>query len=347
MLNLHKIVKQVLSEVYSSPDRIYQNQQQFESWNEKDAVPFFVLYNGNIIYVAEGKRHLDYFGQMSFAKLGKFPNNVMLQGRYWKSKNAFSFWTISEDDTNDMLNAVIKVCNKYQKNPQGATIYYYHKKYVVAYDSNYETYYLSMRDNTIEPRTVDRTLKNTDEIIKYWIEDTGGFIDNSYRIVSHNQQGKMIVRDLNETEKLCTTVYQIYCDFLKQDEYSKFSIADFDKFLFKNYNVRFRSLMDYFHNNIRRLLVVKNDIEGEVEEDYDMSDVLEEIAIKSGLDMSEYNLIYYKGSDNIYSLNISTSNLDKFKQCLDLAHSQDVIVDRQSQRPFGDKTIYSARFRKK
>lgn len=40
MLNLHKIVKQVLSEVYSSPDRIYQNQQQFESWNEKDAVPF-------------------------------------------------------------------------------------------------------------------------------------------------------------------------------------------------------------------------------------------------------------------------------------------------------------------
>ena len=78
MLNLHKIVKQVLSEVYSSPDRIYQNQQQFESWNEKDAVPFFVLYNGNIIYGAEGKRHLDYFGQMSFAKLGKFSNNVML-----------------------------------------------------------------------------------------------------------------------------------------------------------------------------------------------------------------------------------------------------------------------------
>ena len=339
------MVNEAISEVFSTPDTIYKGKGDTDSWTSNDAVPFFVLFDGTLIFGANGKRHMDYMGDMPYASLGKFSQKVALQGRYWKNDNSFSFWSVGEDDRRLMLDAVLDVCRRYGAEATEAAVYVYDNKMTVVYDERYDEFHLVDSDNTIYSNEDVHDKDDVEACISHWIESDSDFVDREYGIISVDEKGVTTVKDLGKLELLCTAVYQVYCDFLKSDSHHAFSIREFDKYLFKRYNMRFKQMMDYFHNNVRRLLVPKKKVSMDKHGEYLSEGNLEEIALKSGLNLSEYEIAHISDTKQVYSLTVKTTDYDKFKRCLDLAKSEGVVVDRVNKRSIGDDEFYHARLR--
>lgn len=118
----------ILQEGYSTPDTVFFNDKELR-WRDSDAYPFFLLKGNKIVYGNKSRTHKEYYeGKYSDdkGKLTKFIESIIIQGRYWKNSNVFSFWYINEvDNTTSLLMSLIsRVLSDFKKPIDGCYVAY-------------------------------------------------------------------------------------------------------------------------------------------------------------------------------------------------------------------------------
>lgn len=346
-----RLVESIIEDIWSTPDTIQSTdvcggKLHFKNNN---AIPFFVLNNHTIIYGEKASRHLDYISKMNTNQRQSFVSNIRLQGRYWLNDNMFSFWYIDEDDTTLITDTVVKICNEYKRNPKTAKVFYRDKIITLTYDDRDERYWQQETYNDIEDYLpeVSRNYENPDEVIEYWFDSTGDFIRSRCVMLITDRNHQPRCKMLNKYEWLCTTAYRIYCDLLKQDSYDKFSYQDFDAYLRKHYKTSFHQLMNDFHSRYRNYIMTYDEYKQLVKEDYEASP-LEDIVMDYGLDTSEYKIVRYDGSNDIYAILVRTTDKIKATDIIQDADERGLLVDRCNERQLGDDiSLYTLRVRQK
>lgn len=352
MITKHKlkhIINEAIKEtIWSTPDTIHSTDINGGSahFRTDTAIPFFVMNNNKIIYGEKAKRHLDYFNNMPTNERHRFTSSIKLQGRYWSELNAFSFWYIGED-TSLIIDTVTAICEKFKRSPKTAKVYYRDRILSLNYDKDFDTYEMNDNRNDYEDyvEQVERDETNPNERIAYWFQSTGDFVNNNYGMLVYDKTRQPRFEPLNKHQWLCVTTYQIYNDFLKNDSSKQFSFDDFDSYIHKNYKASFKSLMNEFQSKYRNHLITRQDFDSFTKNEYEPND-LESIIMDAGLHTSEYKIVTYDGTDNVYSAEIKTEDYDKYQKVIALAKVNNLVIDRVNSYKMGDGiNIYFLRLR--
>lgn len=359
---IRRIVNEVVEGLLSTPDTTFPGSlgNKRLMWTEKNAIPFFVSYNGKITYGQNGRRHYDYHKTLDTGKLNDMVNKTELQGRFWIADKIFSFWSIDEDQWGLVRDSMVSVCKHFQKDPDGAKTYYYDKEIELSYDERYDEYNLSYHDNDVDgPDTEINDDRDPDKWCEYWIGSNKDYIKRTTVKMSFDQEGYPKASELNEYELLCSAIDDTYRNLgLKNGTCKECTIDEFDSYLRKTYGKPLNKFMTDFHSHLRNRLMNREDCRSYVSGHLTFGGLtaekykgygLEGVATRSGLEPSEYTIKFqYDGTP--YSINVKTTDKDKINRVIEIGNDKngEFVLDRFNKEKLNDElTLYSIRIREK
>ena len=320
-------------ENHHAPDFVLFNDTVYR-WTDPDAIPFFVLSDGEIEYGEKGKRHADFMDSTFRGAFDRrnFVDDIILQGRYWESGNIFSFWYVDWDyfSGNGIIQILAEVCRRFNSSVVGAYLAYKHKTYVVAKNDDY--YWLKEVENTKERRTLDQ--KTYDRIDSMFSSEVS-YVKRTVCVLEGFGQ-TMVPRDLNPFEAIAAGCYRMASDFF-HDKNSEFDKEDFRAYLDTRFKgrVTFDELIDYFSGTLRNRLRPKSVVSGMLRTLSNFDDDILDSIHRYGL--SDVDMKIIPSDDGTpYSYNIYTTKIQSANRLCSYMVDSGYIVDRKVGRKVED-----------
>lgn len=245
-----------------SPDILRNNSRPDGSpvhFEDNDAVPFFVLSDGRYVLGIPQKTHMQsihkWFGGDPMMTR-EFVNNVILQGRYWKDVNYFSFWHLEDRLVQYAINAMMSIGDK----ERPCKMFYRREAYVV-----------DLNNGTMEKeseQSLERDYEGLPAISKNammskWRNDAE-YARNAYVVSTWNGE-EYGFRRPNNVEKYAIAAANIVKDYYagkgSKKKAPQFSIDQWYGFVesWSDGKLTFDDLMSYYHIRLRKKLAGRND----------------------------------------------------------------------------------------